>query len=63
MDDLTKAEWKQWRVICHRLALAGAITQEDLNSPVHADHTDGQKLLSDIRYWGDLRAKQGSQKK
>lgn len=59
MDDLTRAEWEQWRMICHQLTLAGTITQEDLNAPLNANLTPGQKLLSDIQFWGDLRARQG----
>jgi hypothetical protein len=59
--DLTTAEWDQWRVICRLLQKAGAMTDADLNSPVRDRFTAGQRLLAEIRTWGDLRAKQGAQ--
>ena len=61
MNNLARAEWDQWCLICRCLALTGVVTQEDLLAPVNADKTPGQKLLSDIRFWGNLRAKQGNE--
>lgn len=57
--DAARAEWEQWQRIIERLERAGAITKADLLSPSHSDATAGQRLLSDIRYWGDLRARMG----
>ena len=35
MDDLTRAEYDQWRDLCERLLRARMITQTDLDSPVN----------------------------
>lgn len=59
-DDLMQAEWAQWQVICTVLAALGAVSRADLHTPAHADQSAGCRLLNAIRYWGDLRAEQGT---
>jgi hypothetical protein len=60
MDKLLKAEHSEWLRICRRLVDMGVVTEEDLSAPVGHTDTPGQALLSELRIWGMLRAKQGA---
>lgn len=59
MDDLTRAEYDQWQDVCRQLKACGAVTDKDLSAPVGSTATHGQRLLTELRFWGDLRARQG----
>lgn len=48
-------EWRLWRSLCEALEEAGAVTKEDLSSPMSAEKTAGQRLLRDLRAWGNQR--------
>ncbi len=52
----SRQEWEAWKTLCASLLKSGAITQADLDSPVGQKDTEGQRLLCDIRAWGDLLA-------
>ena len=60
MDNLMRVEWDQWQVICRQLVTLGAVSEADLKAVRNADKTDGQRLLSDLHFWGTLRARQGA---
>jgi hypothetical protein len=59
MSDLQRAEYERWLLICQALKEAGAVTESDLASPVMSTRTPGERLLADLRHWGNLRARQG----
>ena len=59
MDDLRRAEWEQWQLVCAQLKGCGAVSSADLTAPQNENRTKGCQLLNEIRFWGDLRAKQG----
>lgn len=59
MNNLMVAEWEQWRDVCAQLKATRLVTETDLQAPMNSDATPGQRLLSSIRFWGDLRAQQG----
>lgn len=50
-------EWDAWRSLCQALLVAGAVTQADLDSPVGQSKTSGQRLMNQIRTWGDMRVR------
>lgn len=56
---LSREEWEAWQGICQALKDQGAVTEDDLGSPVSQSETPGQQLLTMIRNWGKLRAAQG----
>lgn len=51
-----RAEHDLWRKLTMRLVMAKAITTEDLEAPVKAGGTNGQRLLNLLREWGESRA-------
>lgn len=56
-------EHAAWLTIVELLKKTGAVSQEDCDSPVSKNSTDGQKLFNAIRKWGNklvrLRVAQG----
>lgn len=56
---LLRAEHEQWQELCRQLKECGAITNRDLNTPYGSTDSRGQRLLTDLNFWGDLRARQG----
>lgn len=65
-ERLARHEWAAWQAVCAALRLAGAVTGEDLTTPIAAlagaRHFDsrGLELLSLLRRWGRLRELQGA---
>ena len=56
MKSVTDRELTAWRDVLRMLREAGAVTDADLASSVKLNDTAGQRLLNQIRAWGDLRA-------
>ncbi len=52
LDDLRTAEYMDWKGVCAQLKQAGAVTIIDLESG-NPDITEGQRLLTSIRQWGE----------
>jgi len=46
-------EHELWKELCRQLKERGAVTKEDLESPMGDDKTPGQKLMNTLRTWGD----------
>jgi hypothetical protein len=64
-ERLARHEWAAWQAVCASLRLAGAVTGEDLTTPVAAlasgrALTRGTELLDLLRRWGRLRELQGA---
>lgn len=55
-DEHRNWEWNEWRAVCKILLDHGAITMGDLQSPVTHNETPGQKILNQIRIWGEAYA-------
>lgn len=51
-----RLEHDAWKAVCKALREVHAVTDDDLNAPVSSNATPGQRLLNQIRAWGDARA-------
>lgn len=56
LDNLSKQEHEAWKYLCQLLLESGAVYQDDLDSPCGRNYntTKGQKILNQIRRWGNL---------
>lgn len=52
-DELSRIEWEAWQQLCAELEKAGVVTEQDLNSPVDSMGTQGQRILTLARHWGE----------
>lgn len=57
--EASRAERAAWLALCLTLKSMGAVTGADLNSRQSERATPGQRLLAEIRKWGDRRADLG----
>lgn len=57
-----KDEWEAWRTVCVHLRVLGVVTEDDLRAPVGRTNTPGECLFTELRAWGELRARQGARK-
>ena len=55
MTQLERNEWMAWQEICMDLKTLGAITEDDLKARQDSLRTPGERLLSRIRHWGNLK--------
>lgn len=56
MTNLERREWDLWQEICEILKTSGIVTAADLRAPNSMISTPGERLLSKLRYWGELKA-------
>lgn len=53
---LARREHKLWRDLCTRLFLLKVVTASDLKSRAGEEATAGQRLINQIREWGEARS-------
>lgn len=55
-DDQMHKEWELWKALGEALKASGVVTESDLNSPIYANMTPGQKIFQLIREWGQAKS-------
>jgi hypothetical protein len=56
MTELQRIEYDAWRQVCNDLRSRNVVSYFDLDSPVGESRTAGQRLLNNIRAWGQALA-------